>query len=163
MRNSADLVVTDFKLAFGIQYYSTSVSRTEYDNLRTILQIVKNGNTASLPRSLSTLTAHTKGSFPLLELRLKSMPVSAIKQATMSARAKEGNQRGNIENLYFFNLILLFQAYLSTNSIRTKMYTSLGQFVDVPAELQELNIQHSSIRISSSQFASYPRQYVTLT
>lgn len=68
---------------------------------------------------------------------------------------KDTAERVLSEKLYFFNPQVFFQAYLLSAEIERKMYKGLGTFVDSPAELWEANMWHSSIRISSGEFAFY--------
>lgn len=140
------------KLVFRVQYQTTGISRTNYKYLRSILAIIsKLPNTAQLLKDLlntiDILKSYTKGSLLFLKLREVDVKLNLLVQAT-------GNTKDSIK-LYFFDLIDFFKVYLSSIANINKMYVSLSYFVDVPKELYESNVQHSSIRISSGEFAIY--------
>ena len=53
--------------------------------------MAKEGDAARLLRLLGTIASYTKGAFPLLELRMKSMLVNVSKLLTLPTTAKDSN------------------------------------------------------------------------
>lgn len=150
--------IGDTEMALGIWAQITGISRPEYQSLMSILRAAHTDELASLPNTLDTIKKNTKRSLPLLELRMES--TTLLQPDSMPTRPAGEKESGEVhvlaEKLYFFNPQTFFQAYLSTPQIRDKMYEGLGCFVDSPAELWESNMWHSSIRITSGEFAIYP-------
>lgn len=149
--------IFDTEMAVGIWAQTIGLSRPEYQTLLSILRTAEPDDLRSLPTTLDTLKRRTKGALPLLEIRMES--TSLLEPQRMPSRPagrKDTDEGTPVETLYFFNPQTFFQAYLSTPDIVNKMYFGLGLFVDSPAELWETNMWHSTIRISSGEFAVYP-------
>lgn len=143
-------IIPDVSMALGLWCQRAGVSRRDFATLRNIFDMASapahQGEVGMLPRTLDTLKRHYKGGLPLLTMRMKNIPLNPAKQPT----GKSAN-----EDLYFFDPKALFQAYLSTDGIRDKMFQGLGHYVDAPAQLWESNAWLSSIRISSGEFITY--------
>lgn len=147
--------ISDTEIVLSIQVQITRVSRLEYQSLLSILRTVLADELAGLPTTLDTLKKNTKKSIPLLELRIELTILLQLDAMPTRTAGDKGTYKVFAENLYFFNPQTFFQAYLSTPQIRKKIYKGLSCFVNSLAELQESNIQYSSIRITSGKFAIY--------
>jgi len=154
-----DMVPQKFELALGMWCEETGVSRQQYASLQEILRMLEPhvhlGD--NLPNTLSTLQRHTRGLLPALKMRKKTIPLIPEKQAS-AAEGRKSTQEGRIptEDLTFFDLAALFQAFLSADEVIGKMHIGLAEFHDEPTELWHSHSWASSIRTTSGQYAHYP-------
>lgn len=142
------------ELSLATWCQTAGISRMDYDYLRSILDMVAKDTKASpvallqnLPNTLDTLKSHMKGSLPFVNLRSRLVKLNPLVQPTGSVK--------DSAELFFFDLIDFFKAYLSSSTNIDKMFHGLGHLVDAPKELYHGNAWHSSIRISSGVFAIY--------
>lgn len=140
------------ELSLAIQYQTVGISRTDYNYLRSILDIVAKDPKAptllqSLPNTLDILKTYIKGLLLFVNLRSKVVKLNLLVQPTSNVK--------DLVELFFFNLIEFFRAYLSSSTNLEKMFYGISYLVDAPQELYYSNAQHSSIRITSRVFAVY--------
>ena len=147
---------TRFRIALGLWCQEAGISRPQYTSLLEILRMPElQQEVSKLPSCLSTLKRQTTAQLPLLPMRKKSIPLEAEQLAKDKAAARSSSQRPNQEDLYFFDPIGLFTAFVRSEQLRNKMYFGLGEFRDNPVELWHSHAWRSSIRTTSGQFAHY--------
>lgn len=145
-------LIPSIELLLTVQCQTIGISRTDYDYLCLILDIVASEPIVSkllqnLLNTLDTLKAYMKGSLPFINLRSKQVKLNPLVQPTRNIK--------DLAELFFFDLIDFFKAYLLSRVNVEKLYRGLSHLVDVPKELWHSNTQHASIRSSSSVFALY--------
>lgn len=137
--------VTDKELAIAIWSYNARISRAQQSVLRQIL--VGKGSLDELLQLIDILKLYVRALLPFLTLRYKDIPLLQAKQPT----------NPNLEELYFFDLEELFKRLIMSD---INIFIGIGYFSDEPVEFQESRTQTSSIRTTSSKFATYLGDFV---
>ena len=161
-----DCPLNDFELGFGLWCEKYGASRPQYEGLRQLLKLLgPHPLLDHLPECVDTLKQHVKDRLPLLPLRKRSIPLLAEKLPSISSRVNVAEAQASssespisiTEELYFFDPKALFESFLSSPAITSKMFTGFGQFQDPEATTQLWHSQAwtSSIRSTSGRFAKY--------
>ena len=156
-QHSHDENMSKLEMAIAIWASNTSMSRTEFASLRQILSMIKDiSQIHKLPNSLDTLKRHLTKELPLLPLRKKAIPLVADKLATEKALRKSTQNEQGIptEDLYFFDPIYLYKAFMSSDIANT-MHTGFAEYHDSPTELYHSRAWASSVRTTSGQYSHY--------
>jgi hypothetical protein len=161
-----DCPLNDFELGFGLWCEKYGASRPQYEGLRQLLKLLgPHPLLDHLPECVDTLKQHVKDRLPLLPLRKRLIPLLAEKLPSISSRVNVAEAQASssespisiTEELYFFDPKALFESFLSSPAITSKMFTGFGQFQDPKATTQLWHSQAwtSSIRSTSGRFAKY--------
>lgn len=151
-----DATPSKLTIALGLWAHSIGLSRHDFAGLRQIFQLVDHPNINSIPHSLSTLNRHFLKNIPLLDMRMKKIPLNPKKMPTEaeSRKAASTTDSAPMEDVYWFDPESLFAAFLRSD-IAKGMHMGMAEYHDTPTELWHSRCWSSSVRTSSGQYAHF--------
>jgi hypothetical protein len=157
-----------FKFAMGMFVKKIGMSRSDYKTLRGVLRMLevpeastsdinvyraKMRELLSLPDTSDTLKRHVDRQMPMIELRRQEIALDSTQLPTLAAGDK-GKDKEKKQYIHFINPIDMFKNLLSCDSIKQKLHTGLGHFVDEPTEVYHGLAWLSSVRTCSGETVS---------